>query len=176
MTYTYCLNMAMKSLMYYVVLIPAETKPTFRNILNVFWRGLCVEHSDPGQFCRPPDPVTMTQAALLVPLFILFILFVPTILYVIVLSVCSAKKGMRVIDHAILFIFPIFTNLYFNFKSDIRADKTPRSMALERQARPRSHSTPNLSRLSTKATQRKRFCTIICPERSVQDKICFKKN
>ena len=165
LTYAYCLNMAMKSLMYYVVLIPAETSPTFRNILNVFWRGLCVQDSVSGRFCQPPNPLTMTQAALVVPILILVLLYVPTILYVLVLSVCNAKKGMRVIDHAILFIFPIFTNLYFNFKSDISAsERTGKSSAaLQWRARARSHSTPNLSKsvYNYNVTHRKRFCVFI---------------
>ena len=153
LTYAYCLNMAMKSLMYYVVLIPAETSPMFRNILNVFWRGLCVQDSVSGRFCQPPNPLTMTQAALVVPILIL------------VLSVCNAKKGMRVIDHAILFIFPIFTNLYFNFKSDISAsERTGKSSAaLQWRARARSHSTPNLSKsvYNYNVTHRKRFCAFV---------------
>ena len=66
--------MAMKSLMYYVVLIPTDFH--LGDILNVFWRGLCVEDPHPGQFCQPPNPLTMTQAALVVPLGILIILYV----------------------------------------------------------------------------------------------------
>ena len=167
LTYAYCLNMAMKSLMYYVVLIPAETSPTFRSILNVFWRGLCVQDSVSGQFCQPPNPLTMTQAALVVPLGILIILYVPTILYVLVLNVFNAKKGMSVIDHAILFIFPIFTNLYFNFKSDIWSERAGKNGAgLQWQARARSHSTPNISKsvCNYKSTHRKRFCTLFLQE------------
>ena len=71
--------MAMKSLMYYVVLIPTDFHfhtSKYGDILNVFWRGLCVEDPHPGQFCQPPNPLTMTQAALVVPLGILIILYV----------------------------------------------------------------------------------------------------
>ena len=154
--------MAMKSLMYYVVFMSPESTPTYRHIFNVFWRGLCVETSDPRQFCRSLDLVTMTQAAFVVPLGILIILFVPTILYVVVISVWNAKKGKRVIDHAILFIFPIFTNLYFNFKSDIHTDTPPKSVPLKCRVRARSHSTPNLSKAASKGALRKRFCLHIC--------------
>ena len=154
--------MAMKSLMYYVVFMSPESTPTYRHILNVFWRGLCVETSDPRQFCRSPDLVTMTHAALVLPLVILIVLFVPTMIYVISLSAWNAKKGMRVIDHAILFIFPIFTNLYFNFKSNIQADTSQKSVPLECRARARSHSAPNISKPANKAALRKRFCTFIC--------------
>ena len=161
--------MAMKSLMYYVVFMSPESTPTYRHILNVFWRGLCVETSDPRQFCRPSDLVTMTHAAFVVPLGILIILFVPTILYVVVISVWNAKKGMRVIDHAILFIFPIFTNLYFNFKSNIQADTSQKSVPLECRARARSHSAPNISKPANKAALRKRFCTFICLHISIDE-------
>ena len=152
--------MAMKSLMYYVVLIPDEASPLLRNVLNVYWRGLCVEDSLPGLFCQAPNPLTFTQATLVAPLGILVILFVPTILYVMVLSVCHAKKGMGVIDHAILFIFPIFTNLYYNFKSEVEEKTTPKIAALEWRAQARSHSTPNISTAAAEGFQRKRFSTI----------------
>ena len=161
--HAYCLSMATMSLMYYVVTFPQHPD---NEILNVYWRGLCVvEDLLPGKFCLSPNPLTMTQAALVVPILILVLLYVPTILYVLVLSVCNAKKGMRVIDHAILFIFPIFTNLYFNFKSDISAsERTGKSSAaLQWRARARSHSTPNLSKsvYNYNVTHRKRFCAFI---------------
>ena len=142
--------MAMKSLMYYFVLLPNNTDPLLTEVLNVYWRGLCVKDSlHSGQFCQPPNPLTFTQATLVAPLIILFILFVPTTLYVLILSFCKAKKGMGVLDHAILFIFPIFTNFYYNFKSEVEAEKTPKILALEWRAKARSHSSPNISVLAT---------------------------
>ena len=56
---------------------------------------------------------------------------------------------MGVLDHAILFIFPIFTNFYYNFKSEVEAEKTPKILALEWRAKARSHSSPNISVLET---------------------------
>ena len=134
--HAYCLNMAIMSLMYYVVLFIQHPN---NKVMNVYWRGLCLEDLHPGKFCRPPWPLTMTQATLVAPLAILVILFVPTILYVLVLSLCHAKKGMGVIDHAILFIFPIFTNLYYNFNSEVEEKTTPKIAALEWRAQARSH-------------------------------------
>ena len=153
---SYCLNMAMKSLMYYVVLIPDEASPLLRNINSVYFRGLCVEDSHPGRFCKPPNPLTFTQATLLAPIATLIILFVPTILYVLGLSLCNAKKGMAVIDHAILFIFPIFTNLYYNFKSEVQVNMNPKIAAIQWRAQARSHSTPNISATATEGCKRKR--------------------
>ena len=127
----------MKSLMYYAVLPVAS--PEMGNVLNVYWRGLCVEDLLPGQFCQAPNPLTFTQATLVAPLIILTLLLLPTILYVFVLSLCHAKKGMAVIDHAILFIFPIFTNLYYNFNSEVEEKVTPKTAALEWRAQARSH-------------------------------------
>ena len=102
-----------------------------------------------------------TQATLVAPLFILLVLFLPTTIYMIVYCVCNAKKRMRVVDHAILFIFPILTNLCFNFNSEPPADSSePKDRAtVPRQpigasgevkgarSRPcgRSHSWPNNS-------------------------------
>ena len=152
--------MAMKSLMYYVVLKPDEaSSPLLKNVLNVNWRGLCVEDLLPRRFCKPPSPLTFTQATLLAPLAILAILYVPTILYVLILSICNAKKGMVVSDHAILFIFPIFTNLYYNFKSEVRVNTTPKIAALQWRAQARSHSTPNISTTAREGSKRKRSCT-----------------
>ena len=68
---------------------------------------------------------------------------------------------MRMIDHAILFIFPIFTNLYFNFESDIWTDTTQKSAKLQRRAKARSHSTPNISESAYKSSLRKRFSSLI---------------
>ena len=150
--------MALKSLMYYVVLAPDETSPLLGSVLNVFWRGICVEDLLPGKFCQPPNPLTLTQATLVAPLTILIILLLPTILYVLVLSLCNAKKGMGVIDHAILFIFPIFTNLYFNYKAEV-VKRTPKLSALEWRAQARSHSAPNISTAATEGSKRKRSCT-----------------
>ena len=150
--------MAMKSLMYYAVLPVAS--PEMGNVLNVYWRGLCVEDLLPGQFCQAANPLTFTQATLVAPLIILTLLLLPTILYVFVLSLCHAKKGMAVIDHAILFIFPIFTNLYYNFESDVLLVSTsPKIAASECRAQARSHSIPNISALATEGSNRKRSCT-----------------
>ena len=99
------------------------------------------------------------MVGLVFPLVIFAFLIVPTILYVTVLNVWNAKKGMRVMDHAILSIFPIFTNLYFNLKSDIQTDAPGRSESLEWRAPTRSHSAPNLSNAAKKGALRKRFCT-----------------
>ena len=139
----------MKSLMYYVVLI-AEASPDLVDILNIFWRGICVESSAPGEFCRPPNPLTLTQATLVVPVLILVLLYVPNMLYVLVLNFCKATKGMRMIDHAILFIFPIFTNMYFNFTSDRLQERR-----LQKRVRGRSQSSPNIS-TSASSYRRKR--------------------
>ena len=140
----------MKSLLYYFVLLPSNTDPLLTEVLNVYWRGLCVKNSlRPDQFCQPPNPLTFTQATLVAPLAILFVPFVPTILYVLILSFCKAKKGMGVLDHAILFIFPIFTSFYYNFKSEVKAEKVPKILALEWRAHARSHSSPNISGLAT---------------------------
>ena len=145
------------SLMYYFVLfIPTSQHPD-NNVLNVYWRGLCVE--DLGKFCRPTNPLTMTQATLLAPLAILITLFIPTIIYVLVLSTCNAKKGMKVTDRAILFIFPIFTNLYYNFKSEVRVDTRPKNV--ECRARTRSHSSPNISTPAYGGFHNKRFQALI---------------
>ena len=164
------------SLMYYVVLFIQHPN---NKVMNVYWRGLCLEDLHPGKFCRPPWPLTMTQATLVAPLAILVILFVPTILYVLVLSTCNSKKGMMVTDHAILVIFPIFTNLYYTFESEVRVDTRPTISVVDCQAQTRcqagsscqaragcqagarSHSYPNISTSAQKGFQKKRFKTFI---------------
>ena len=137
----------MKSLMYFVVLDPSNTVLE-EEVMNIYWRGLCVETSVPGQFCEPPRAtwtqayiylvficiiyfmfmhrfyIFWTQATLVAPLFILLVLFLPSTIYMIVYCVCNAKRDMRVVDHAVLFIFPILTNLCFNFNSETPADRS----------------------------------------------------
>ena len=158
----------MKSLMYYVVLI-AEASPDLVDILNIFWRGICVESSAPGEFCRPPNPLTLTQATLVVPVLILFLLYVPNMLYVLVLNFCKATKGMRMIDHAILFIFPIFTNMYFNFTSDRLQER-----GLQKRVRGRSQSSPNIS-TSASSYRRKRsvFSLYVSKFNASEQKFCL---
>ena len=80
-----------------------------------------------------------TQETLVAPLLILLVLFLPTTIYMIVFCVCHAKRRMRVVDHAVLFIFPILTNLCFNFNSETPAGiSKPKDRALPRQPRVRS--------------------------------------
>ena len=100
-----------------------------------------------------------TQETLVAPLLILLVLFLPTTIYMIVFCVCHAKRRMRVVDHAVLFIFPILTNLCFNFNFETQAESSrSEDPGLPRQprvgsevkgtrSRPggRSHSCPNNS-------------------------------
>ena len=148
----------MTGLMYYLVLF-SSIEPTLQSLMNDYGLGLCAETSDPRQFCQAPMIVTWQMVGIVFPLIIFTLLIVPTILYVTVLNVWNAKKGMRVMDHAILSIFPIFTNLYFNLKPDIQTDAPGRSESLEWRASTRSHSAPNISISANKGALRKRFCT-----------------
>ena len=150
--------MNMTGLMYYLVTF-SSLEPTLQSLMNVYHDGLCVETSDPHQFCQAPHMVTWQMVGIVFPIVIFILLIVPTILYVTVLNVWKAKKGMRVMDHAILSIFPIFTNLYFNLKSDIQTDAPGKSESLEWRVPTRSHSAPNISISANKGALRKRFCT-----------------
>ena len=104
--------MSIKSLMYYFVVFDGN------EVTNLFYRGICVPFDrardwEPGKFCKPPEVLTMKQATLFAPLFILSVLYLPTLIYVTVISVRKFRKNMKIHDKAILFIFPIFTNLCF---------------------------------------------------------------
>ena len=55
----------------------------------------------------------MRQATLVAPLLILTLLYLPTLIYVTVINVRNFHKNVNIHDKAILFIFPMFTNLCF---------------------------------------------------------------
>ena len=148
--------MNMTGLMYYLVTF-SSLEPTLQSLMNVYGYGLCVETSDPRQFCQAPGMVTWHMGGVVLPLLTISLLIVPTIVYVTVLNIRNVKKGMRVMDHAILSIFPIMTNLYFKLNSDIQTDAPGKSESLEWRAPTRSHSAPNISTAANKGALRKRF-------------------
>ena len=69
-----------------------------------------------------------------------------------------ARVIMHVHDYYLKICFPIFTNLYFNFKSDISPSESRGKSEAELRPRPRSHSTPNFYKSDSNCkAQRKRF-------------------
>ena len=121
--------MSIKSLMYYFVVFDGN------EVTNLFYRGICVPFDrardwEPGKFCKPPEVLTMKQATLFAPLFILSVLYLPTLIYVTVISVINFPKNMKIHDKAILFIFPIFTNLCFIKPADKQININCRNMKI----------------------------------------------
>ena len=123
---SYILAWAVKSLMYqfvsrYEYLKPGQSDKLYREIVNLYYRGLCLPptSTQENQFCynRGPDIVTFNQVTLYFPIFLISLLYLPAILYVLMLSLntISAKKYIdKFFEDPVLYLFPIFTSFYFN--------------------------------------------------------------
>ena len=75
----------------------------YQAVGNIYYRGL---H-------KGPETVTLTQAIFVFPLVQIALMYLPKIVYILILNVRKAGNGMKISEHAVLFVFPIFTNLYY---------------------------------------------------------------
>ena len=146
----YALGMAVKSLMYYFVFLDDDDSELFESVQDLYYRGILKESA----------LVTFTQATLVLPLFTLGFLFLPTVLYIFMLNIGKFYKDMRVTDIAYLFIFPVFTSLcYHKTKTKRKKERSTRlrhQSSKTRQPFQRSQSAPALSMAEKKDDQTKR--------------------
>ena len=123
---SYIISIAIKSLMYKFVskfqhFAPhTEDNQMFRELEEYYYRGLCLtDWEKPKNFCSFQDVLTFTEATLIIPLFMLVILYLPSILYICIISF-KFYRGERwsreVLADPILFIFPLFTCISFYHK------------------------------------------------------------
>ena len=142
-TQAYFLAKCVKNLMYYFVIYDGT------DVMNQFYPELCQHSNEPNRFCEP-QILTMKEATLYAPVIVLSVLYLPTLIYVSIVSVKKVNKSMKVHDLALLFIFPIFTNMYF-----IKAANKPEFFTFNSK-KPRSQSEPAILVRPTKLRQKPR--------------------
>ena len=153
--------------MYYFSLFDDQDTSLLQEVTNIYYRGLD----------RSPELLTLTQATLTFPLLFVGILYLPTVLYLIITIAANSSKKMKILDYALLFVIPLFTNLYFSTedkpnicnkstnlakkKQDSALKKSESMPALERDyirtrqrstLRIRSQSVPNIDLVSNRST------------------------
>ena len=127
----YALAMSLKSLMYYFVLFEAGKEEFF--FLNIYFRGIT----------KGPALITFTQVTLVIPLFILIVLYLPTFIYIALINIKNFRKNMNVTDIAIFIIFPMFTSLCFRKTTDEGNVKSNSDRLMLQNVR-KSKSLPNI--------------------------------
>ena len=123
---SYILAWAVKSLMFqfvsrYEYWKPGQSDKLYREIVDLYYRGLCIPPTpdQENQFCYNigPDIVTFTQGTLYIPIFFISLLYLPSIFFVLMLSLksFSLKKIVeKFVEDPVLYLFPIFTSFYFD--------------------------------------------------------------
>ena len=115
----YALGMAVRSLMYYFVLLDENDSELFERVLDLYYCGIFKESAF----------VTFTQGTIVLPLFTFAHLFLPTVLYIFMLNIIQSYKDIKVTDIPYLFIFPVFTNLCYH-KAKTKRKKDPLKVSI----------------------------------------------
>ena len=172
MVQAYVLSIAIKSLMYYVAHRDVLRSGLLGDIFNIYFRGICrptYRHVGLGfiysliiflkyviyfplfsfnpnyhPICREPEALTFTLATLYSPLLYLALLFLPTIIYVEIISYKKyglSKVAGKLVENTVYSVFAVVTNIsFFNHASD-----SSRYIETEGSVLQRSHSVPNFT-------------------------------
>ena len=89
--------------MYYIAFFDSEDSNLYRSVIDILYRGITAE----------AQPVTLVFATLILPMTTLATLFLPSIIYVLILHIKKSKKALTIVEHAMLIVYPIFTNLFY---------------------------------------------------------------
>jgi hypothetical protein len=89
--------------MYYFVFIDSDDSDQLKSIINVYYRGVD----------RGAQTVTLVQAALILPMAIIALLYLPSLIYVSILHIKKSNKEIKVIERVLMFVFTMFTNLCY---------------------------------------------------------------
>ena len=116
--YGIILSAAIKSLMFQYVINSVFGKEDWqiREVIQIFYRGICVKSSNPTLFCVKSEILNFDTATLYAPLFMICLLFLPSFLFVLFLSFRFfgwKKWGEQFFENPVLFIFPIWTSFSF---------------------------------------------------------------
>ena len=105
--------------------------PVYGKVINFYYKGLCFQGNlQPNQFCSTEEAIRLRQATLDSGVVGIFVMYYPTLLYIIVLQMKKIAQGRNksrgFYESLILFIFPFVTNLSFYGDTEQfpRKDKT----------------------------------------------------
>jgi hypothetical protein len=138
---SYILSWAVKSLMFqfvsrYEYFKPGQSDKLYREISNLYYRGLCIPPTpeQENHFCYNigTEIVTLNQATLYFPIFGISVLYLPSILFVLILSLKSIRFRKLIetfFEDPVLYLFPIFTSFYFNHAIETTNRKNPETRA-----------------------------------------------
>ena len=106
-----CLGMSIMALMFFTIL-PGHDEIS---MADVYWRGLCEQQvwMDQKRFCLPPEVLTLTQATLGMPTLYITLFYLPTALYVFIVTMRKANKSMSITEQIVMFNLSMFTNMFF---------------------------------------------------------------
>ena len=68
----------------------------YQAVANIYYRGI---H-------KGPETVTLTQAIFVFPLLEIAVMYLPKIVYILILNVRKAGNGVKISEHAVLFVYP----------------------------------------------------------------------
>ena len=143
--HAYFLALAVKSLVFYSTLwnddigLDKSGRVEVNHMLSLYYRGIY----------KSPQTLSFEFVTLVAPLLILCVLFLPTIIYVLILNIRYSQNETKVIEKAVLFVYPICTNMYF-FEPKCNSSKISSKMyqtagRINRKCLKKSTSCPELS-------------------------------
>ena len=130
----YVLAIVVRSMMFYF----SSPLNTDEDIQNLYYRGIL---SNPEKF-------TFLQATFIFPILIMCIQYLPSIVCILFLKIIDLFRPTRatVVEHSVLFVLPIFTNLCFtkSSKPPKHANKPLNKIAANKTTMQRARSIPNM--------------------------------
>ena len=93
--------MAIKSLMFFFVMYDSSDSDLMKAVIEWYYRGI-TRHR--------PEQISFSQATLYFPLMIIAVLYLPSVIYVLIIN---SKKHMLLSERVMLFVFSIATNIFY---------------------------------------------------------------
>ena len=127
---------------------PGESTQLYREIENLYYRGLCPSPGTYNQveyfFCynRGPEILTFNQATVAAPLILISFLYLPSVIYVLILSFrFNGSKNFfeKLFKNPVLFLFPLLTSFSF-YKIVERNETEPAEIENMRKIQSLAHS------------------------------------
>ena len=148
---SYCNSLAITSMMLGSVGgALGDGNPLHDELFEHFYRGLCTPSEDPLRFCGDQTPLTLYSATRILPIMILFLLYFPPLLFLIILNI---KRGRTLsYENVIHLIFPLVTNL--SFYGPI--PNAPKETMKWKRDRKRANTMPSIHQIENDQMQTKR--------------------
>ena len=149
MLYAYVLARALKAIMINLVLSSAK-QDLKKRIMSLYLNDY-KNPENPAILISSFDTITFFG-----PLTVICALFLPTVVYVFILNLKHSRKETKVGEQSVLFLYPIFTNIYFVKPKSQKSVNISRSAKTSTKPLKRSKSAPELTALLHKSVHRQR--------------------